>query len=262
MAAGDRGMAASAAPVCAFDDQESGGGVATLPGVVAWNAGAAFSQFAAARAKVGAKQGKITIAHLDTGFDPAHRTLPAGLVAALQRNFVDDGGGPNNATDRAPAGTLTSNRGHGTGTLSLLAGNKLAGNSPGWAGLHRFRRRRPASEDHPGAHRRLGGPLHHQHHGARLRLCPRQGRAGAVDEHGRPVVERAGRCHQPCLRPRRRHGDRRGNNFAGVPSPKSIVFPARYQRVIAACGVMADGRAYAGLELPAPCRATTGRRAR
>ena len=38
-----------------------------------------------------------------------------------------------------------------------------------------------------------------------------------------------------------------GNNFAGVPSPKSIVFPARYQRVIAACGVMADGRAYAGL---------------
>ena len=38
-----------------------------------------------------------------------------------------------------------------------------------------------------------------------------------------------------------------GNNFAGVPSPKSIVFPARYQRVLAACGVMADGRAYAGL---------------
>ena len=38
-----------------------------------------------------------------------------------------------------------------------------------------------------------------------------------------------------------------GNNFAVVPMPKSIVFPARYQRVLAACGVMADGRAYAGL---------------
>ena len=136
--AGERGMAASAAPVCIFDDQESGGGVATLPGVVAWNADAAFSQFAAARAKVGAKQGKITIAHLDTGFDPAHRTLPAGLVAALQRNFVDGGAGPNDATDRAPAGSLTSNRGHGTGTLSLLAGNKLAGNSPGWPGFTDF----------------------------------------------------------------------------------------------------------------------------
>ena len=109
-----------------------------MPGVVAWNAGAAFSQFAAARAKVGAKQAKITIAHLDTGFDPHHRTLPAGLVTALQRNFVDDGGGPNDATDRAPAGSVTANRGHGTGTLSLLAGNKLAGNSPGWAGFTDF----------------------------------------------------------------------------------------------------------------------------
>jgi hypothetical protein len=38
-----------------------------------------------------------------------------------------------------------------------------------------------------------------------------------------------------------------GNNFAWVPSPKTIVFPARFNRVLAACGVMADGRAYAGL---------------
>ena len=38
-----------------------------------------------------------------------------------------------------------------------------------------------------------------------------------------------------------------GNNFAGVPSPKSIVFPARLRRVLAACGVMSDGRPYAGL---------------
>ena len=134
---GDRGMAASAAPVCAFDDQESGGGVAMLPGVVAWNAGAAFSQLAAARAKVGAKQGKITIAHLDTGFDPAHRT---GLPVSMRRcsAISSTAAGPNNATDRAPAGTLTSNRGHGTGTLSLLAGNKLAGTSPGWPGFTDF----------------------------------------------------------------------------------------------------------------------------
>ena len=130
-------MAASASPVCAFDDQESGGGRATVPGV-AWNAGAAFSEFANARNKVGAKQANITIAHLDTGFDPAHRTAPAGLVAALQRNFVNDGSGPNNATDHAPAGTLTANRGHGTGTLSLLAGNKLNGTSPSWPGFTDF----------------------------------------------------------------------------------------------------------------------------
>ena len=33
---------------------------------------------------------------------------------------------------------MTANRGHGTGTLSLLAGNKLAGNSPGWPGFADF----------------------------------------------------------------------------------------------------------------------------
>src|SRR5262249_48081974 len=38
-----------------------------------------------------------------------------------------------------------------------------------------------------------------------------------------------------------------GNNYANRPSPKTIVFPARFLRVIAACGVMANGRAYAGL---------------
>ncbi|TPI15167.1 hypothetical protein FJW06_07095 [Mesorhizobium sp. B4-1-3] len=38
----------------------------------------------------------------------------------------------------AEAGTLTSNRGHGTGTLSLLAGNKLDGTSPHWPGFTDF----------------------------------------------------------------------------------------------------------------------------
>ena len=46
-----------------------------------------------------------------------------------------------------------------------------------------------------------------------------------------------------------------------IPSPKSIVFPARLRRVLAACGVMADGRPYAGLD-PARCRAISDPRAR
>ncbi|TGV53828.1 hypothetical protein EN792_076875, partial [Mesorhizobium sp. M00.F.Ca.ET.149.01.1.1] len=37
------------------------------------------------------------------------------------------------------------------------------------------------------------------------------------------------------------------NNFTVTPS--SIVYPARYNRVLAACGVMGDGRAYSGLAL-------------
>ena len=39
-----------------------------------------------------------------------------------------------------------------------------------------------------------------------------------------------------------------GNNIVGVPSPGSIVYPARFRRVIAATGVMADGRSYSGLQ--------------
>ena len=134
--AGERGMAASAAPVCTFDDQD-GGGVARPPGGVAWNAGNAFSQFAAARAKVGAKQAQ------DRDRASRHRLrsggtdAAGGLVAGLQRNFVD-GAGPNDATDQRPAGALTSNRGHGTGTLSSLLPATSSTALAGMAGFRRF----------------------------------------------------------------------------------------------------------------------------
>ncbi|RRI03901.1 peptidase S8 [Mesorhizobium tamadayense] len=243
---GDRGMAASAAPVCAFDDQDPGGRQATVPGVVAWNAGPSFSQFAAARSKVGAKQANITIAHLDTGFDPGHRTLPAGLLTAKQRNFVDDGTGPNNATDHAPAGTLTSNRGHGTGTLSLLAGNKLDGTSPHWPGFTDFVGGAPQTKILPvriadwvvrlTTGTMVQGIDYARQKGAQVLSMSMGGLASqalvdAVNlayDHGLVMVTAA------------------GNNF--TITPRSIVYPARYNRVLAACGVMGDGRAYAGLD--------------
>ena len=244
---GDRGMAASAAPACTFDDQDPSGGQATVPGKVAWNAGPACSQFAAARAKVGAKQADITIAHLDTGFDPGHRTLPAGLLTAQQRNFVDDGTGPNNATDHAPAGTLTSNRGHGTGTLSLLAGNKLDGTSPHWPGFTDFVGGAPMAKILPvriadwvvrlTTGTMVQGIDYARQQGAQVLSMsmggfPSQALVDAVNlayEHGLVMVTAA------------------GNNF--TITPRSIVYPARYNRVLAACGVMGDGRAYSGLSI-------------
>ncbi|TPN86508.1 peptidase S8 [Mesorhizobium sp. CU2] len=242
---GDRGMALSAAPACTFDDQDPSGGQATVPGKVAWNAAAAFSQFATARAKVGAKQANITIAHLDTGFDPGHRTLPGGLLTAKQRNFVNDGTGPNNATDHAPAGTLTSNRGHGTGTLSLLAGNKLDGSSPHWPGFTDFVGGAPLAKILPvriadwvvrlTTGTMVQGIDYARQQGAQVLSMsmgglPSQALVDAVNlayDNGLVMVTAA------------------GNNFTITPS--SIVYPARYNRVLAACGVMRDGRAYAGL---------------
>ncbi|TKB13163.1 MAG: peptidase S8 [Mesorhizobium sp.] len=242
---GDRGMAASASPACTFDDQDPGGGQAVVRDGVAWNAGPNFSQFAAARTRVGAKQANITIAHLDTGFDPGHRTLPAGLLAAKQRNFVDDGTGPDNATDHAPAGTLTSNRGHGTGTLSLLAGNKLDGTSPHWPGFTDFVGGTPQAKILPvriadwvvrlTTGTMVQGIEYARQQGAQVLSMSMGGLASQalVDainlayDHGLVMVTAA------------------GNNFA--ITPRSIVYPARYNRVLAACGVMGDGRAYAGL---------------
>ncbi|RWY75281.1 S8 family serine peptidase [Rhizobium sp. WSM1325] len=245
---GDRGMAASASPVCAFDASDGSGRKSVGPRV-AWNAGAAFSQFEAARQKVGDRQSGIIVAHLDTGFDPAHQTRPVGIVdKRLWRNFVDDGHDPSDAVDHAPAGTLTSNRGHGTGTLSLLAGNRLDGTSPGWQGFSDYVGGAPLVQIIPvrvadwvvrfSTSTIVQGFEYARQQGAHVLSMSMGGLSSAalVDavnlayEHGVVMVTAA------------------GNNYAGILSPKSIVFPARYQRVLAACGVMSDGRSYSGLE--------------
>jgi hypothetical protein len=241
----DAGTPFAAAPVCAFDDQSSNGGQAIGPGR-GWNLDAGFSQLAMARERVGSKQDNVLVAHLDTGYDPAHVTLPEGIRLDLQRNFVA-GFPPDDARDRAPAGSLFANRGHGTGTLGILAGNRLDGSAPGWPGYDGFVGAAAQVRVVPvriadWVVRLTTGTMVQGFDYARQKdadvLSMSMGglSSGAlVDavnlayESGIVLVTAA------------------GNNIAFVPSPKSIVFPARYRRVIAACGLMADGRAYAGL---------------
>src|SRR5262249_30708869 len=55
---------------------------------------------------------------------PNHLTLPRYLNKKLQRNFVDQDR-PNDASDDSSG--LLNNLGHGTGTLSILAGAGIAG---------------------------------------------------------------------------------------------------------------------------------------
>jgi subtilisin family serine protease len=87
------------------------------------------SQFDDALAKVGApgNANRVRVAHLDTGYDPRHHSLPARMNCGLQRNFVD-ADRPNDATDTTSEAALT-NPGHGTGTLGILAG-KAFGTTP------------------------------------------------------------------------------------------------------------------------------------
>src|SRR5262249_34275308 len=66
---------------------------------------------------------RIRVGILDTGYDPAHATLPLHLRTDLQRNFVD--ADSNDATD--PGRHFPGNNpGHGTATLALLAGRRVA----------------------------------------------------------------------------------------------------------------------------------------
>lgn len=246
---GDFAASGSGAPVCAFDEQSPEGGAALGPGV-AWNFGDDFSQMAAARGRVSAaKQKKVLIAHLDTGYDPQHATKPANLQQNLQRNFIA-GFAPDDAVDQAPTGSLIANPGHGTGTLSLLAGNALDGAAPGWPGFRDFVGGAPQARIVPvriadWVVRLTTGTMvqgfdYARSVGANVLSMSMGGLSSralvdAVNlayENGVVMVTAA------------------GNNLAGVPSPKTIVFPARYHRVLAACGLMADGRAYAGLRLP------------
>ncbi|MFN0275042.1 MAG: S8/S53 family peptidase, partial [Chitinophagales bacterium] len=80
-----------------------------------------FSQLLSARTEVENMPGTITIAHFDTGYDKNHFILPKNLNKNFERSFVEGEDG-NDACDRGSEGLLKM-PGHGTGTIGILAGN-------------------------------------------------------------------------------------------------------------------------------------------
>src|SRR5437773_7580190 len=101
-------------PDCKFHDQDSD---ARPPGPgFAWHLRDEYSQLASARAAVQfSDPGRTRIAHIDTGYDPNHTARPMRMLRDLERNFVNEDGSPNNATD-ANRRFLFDQSGHGTGT--------------------------------------------------------------------------------------------------------------------------------------------------
>lgn len=241
-------MAASEQAFCTFDDQDGSGGKAIGESGVAWHLGGPYSELANAGAQVGGKLADIVIAHLDTGYDAKHVTLPANLSRDLQRSFVA-GDDPLSAADQTPPGmTFMRNRGHGTGTLSLLAGNKLDGTSAHWPGFVGYVGGAPLAKIVPvriadwvirfTTGSMVQGFGHARQIGAHVLSMSMGGIASRALADAVNLAYEAGVVMVTAA----------GNNVAWTPMPKSIVFPARFRRVLAACGVMADGRAYAGLE--------------
>lgn len=222
-----------------------------------WHLGPSFSGLRDAAKSLPEGPWRVRIGHLDTGYTEGHKLLPERLDRSLQRSFVagDDAA---SAIDPLVTGILKA-PGHGTGTLGLLAGGRLAD---------------LLYEDENRPEEYLGGAPHAAVVPVRIApsvvLLYTSGFAQGLDYllglGGNPttrvdvvsmsmggvasaawtdIVNRAYEAGVVLC-------TAAGNHYGKLP-PTSIVYPARYRRVIAVCGVMQDGRPYADLPLSIMC---------
>jgi hypothetical protein len=216
-----------------------------------WHLDDGFSQLASARNTVANLQtGTVRIVHFDTGYDGnRHSTQPPNLNLGLQRNFVrkDD---PSSAVDVTPRIKINM-PGHGTATLALLAGNKVKiGNSfNDFIGGASFADVVPVRISNCVV---LDGGITtifktsafyaalryviDQHDAGNTFHVLSMSMGGVASKSWAGVVNEAYEKGIVLV-------TAAGNNFNGVPT-RYLVYPARFNRVIAACGVTFDYKPY------------------
>jgi len=217
-----------------------------------WYRDGSHSQFAEAMDAIGGAEvvSRVRIAHFDTGYDRDHESKPEHLREDLGRNFTGDSFPVTDAIDHSSG--LFTNLGHGTGTLGILAGKPIKPAKPqapmtplGAAPFAEVVPVRVADRVvlfSNSAIARAFDYVHKLNKGASTKVdiismsmggLASQAWADAVNalyEQGVFIVTAA------------------GNNYGNLPT-HNIVYPARFNRVVAACGVMANGKAYADLEI-------------
>ena len=211
-----------------------------------WHLGKDFSQLKDARDAIKnlPKKKVVRIAHFDTGYDKDHISFPKQIIRKdLERNFVDgEEDRWNNAEDLFSDGALKM-PGHGTGTLSILAGAKVAIDSCGFddfIGLHDSIEIVPI---------RLAKSVVLFKSGAFVKALDYVVNELYNDENKRVHVVTmsmgglASRAWADMVNAAYEKGifivTAAGNNFKKLPT-RTMVFPARFNRVVAACGVTAD----------------------
>lgn len=214
---------------------------------IIWHLGDNFSQLKSARDSVANIEFTVRIGHLDTGYSKTHFAIPDSIRQnPLQHNFVD-GENPNDSHDPFTSGFLKQ-PGHGTGTLGILAGTKI--NIPTANGMF---------DDF------LGGAYFAEVVSCRIAesviLIKTNAFADALDYLTQLSSDPKTQIHVVSMSmggaPSRVWADSvnaaydagitlvtaAGNNFAGLPT-RHVIYPARFGRVIAACGVTNDYKPY------------------
>lgn len=183
---------------------------------------------------------RTRIAHIDTGYDRRHEAQPANILQHLERSFADGDGDPNSANDPHRGNAFPDNSGHGTGTSGILAGGHVSQLNDRLGGA-------PDAEILPLRISNSVVLFFTSAFAQALRYAIDQrcdvvsiSMGGAPSRAWSEAVNaayEAGICIVAAS----------GNSMGGIPT-HHVVYPARYRRTIAACGVMANDRPYFGLD--------------
>lgn len=206
---------------------------------LAWHLGGEFSQLDAARDLAGAPAGnRVRVGILDTGYDPAHSTLPPRLLRELQRDFFED---DLDAADPGVGG-FGDNPGHGTATLALLAGGRI--DPPGVAEFDGFLGGAPHAEVVPV---RIADSVLHFFSASMaegIEYAVASGcRAVSISMGGTPT-RRWAHAVNAAYEAGVAIFAAAGNNIGDGFPTREIVWPARFDRVVAVCGATADKTPY------------------
>ncbi len=184
---------------------------------------------------------RLLVAHLDTGLDLKHHALPEHLRLDLARSFVPGEEG-SDVSDRSSG--LMNNKGHGTATATILAGRMPGGGPLGGA---------PEAEVVPlrvadsvvlfwtSAIARAMDWVHQLTVSGRAPVSVLTMSMGGLAS--RAWAEAVNALYDAGVF----MVTAAGNNYDNLPT-HHLVYPARFHRVVAACGMMYGGKPYADLE--------------
>ena len=223
---------------------------AASPNEFIWHLDDEHSQLRKAHDAVIAKHGAaatVRIGHIDTGYIPDHPSTPAHLLTDLGVSFVKKEFGTNKGIDKLKSGFPAEQDGHGCATLALLAGREIS-EADSYAGYKGLFGAVPFAEVIPiricetvfnlfNANDVADGIDYAVDYGCEVITMsmagyPTRRVAEAVNrayDHGVIIVTAA------------------GNNFKnGImrATPKAVLYPARFERVIAATGACYNGEPY------------------